>query len=172
MMDIIILGIFIGICLTVFAVIFAIPKLVVLLTESKVDPNHIYNIFMAESGYRGWKTLSPAGCLFPFIELSKPTSNAEGIVFVAAVCTGCFIYHLSVYKGYPVLTQKMKLALILILSFLTAVSLLAKFEIITGSATIFLIPIGVVWGSYAVYRRSTLIRIARCASREEATCPP
>ncbi len=153
------LGGIIGICLITLAVIFSIPKMIIIRTESEGKPDHIFTIFMDESGWSGQKVLSAAGCLFPFIELSKPSNEVEGIVLVIAISIGCFLYHSSVYKGYPVLTKNMKLVLVLIFSFLTVISLLAREGILTYGATMFLIPFGVLWGGYAVYRRSVLMRI-------------
>lgn len=163
------LALIIVICLITLAVIFSIPKLIILKTESEGNPDHIYKIFMDESGWRGQKILSAAGCLFPFIELSKRSNEVEGIVLVLAISIGCFFYHSSVYKGYSVLTKNMKLVLALILSFLTAISLLAREGILIDGATIFLIPFGVIWGGYAVYRRSVLIHITRLSSKDGLT---
>ncbi|MBB3169576.1 hypothetical protein [Simiduia aestuariiviva] len=159
------LGMFILIAGAILAVVWVIPRWVILSTESEVDINHIYNIFWEEAGFRGHKIISPAGVLFPFIELSKSSNELIGLIFVSVVCIACLIYHLSVYKNYPVLNSKMKLVLVMGLGLLVALSMLARFNIINSSFVLFAIMFcGVGWGAYAVYRRSGLVRIKRLSS--------
>lgn len=161
------LGIFFGLTLVVLVIVFAIPRWVIISTESENDPDHIYTIFMEESGYRGHKVLSALGCLAPFIELSKTANEIEGIVFVTVVSIVCLVYHSSVYRGYPVLNGRMKLAFAFLLCFLYTVSILTKNNILTGSIFIFFFTVsGALWGAYAVYRRSVLISITRRSSMD------
>jgi hypothetical protein len=154
------------VALIILGIIVVIPKLVVVSTESENDPDHIYSIFMEETGYRGHKVLSAAGCLFPFFMVAKPSDDIEGYVLVAVLSIGCFFYHSSVYKNYPVFNQHMKLLLSVLLSTLTIVSLLTRYGYLSSGIVEFtLIPLGVLWGGYAVYKRSELIRITRRSTR-------
>lgn len=154
--------IFFGLALIVLGIVAVIPKWVIASTEAESDPDHIYNIFHEESGFRGEKIISAAGCLFPYIELSKPVNNPEGIVLITVIAIACSIYHSTVYKDYPVLTNQLKLLLALIFVFFTVISLLMRFNYLSGSYMALLIMlIGPLWGSYVVYRRAKLIRIKR-----------
>ena len=161
MMDILFaLTTFIGISLIILAVVFVIPKLVILSTESEGNPDHIYTIFKEESGYRGHKILAAIGCFSLFIELAKSSNDIVGITFVTVMTIGCFIYHSSVYKGYPVFNGHMKIALASLLGFLTVVSILTRVQVLSGGTfTFWFMLSGMFWGVYTVYRRSVLIRI-------------
>ncbi len=148
--------------LIVLGVIALIPRWIVLSTESENDPDHIYSIFMEESGYRGHKVLSAAGCLFPLIEVTKTSNEIEGLVMAAIIFVACFFYHLTVYKGYPVFNVKLKVALAVVLSSLTLVSILTRLGFVSSGVFIFIMVFsGLAWGGYSVYRRSKLIRISR-----------
>ncbi len=151
-----------GVGLILFGVIYGIPKWVILSTESENDPNHIYTIFMEESGYRGHKALSATGALFPFILLSKQSNNLEDFLWVSAISVILFIPHWSVYTGYPVFNRRMKVALPLILIVLAIFAILTRNGFMPVGFFIFiLVSAGVAWGSYAVYQRSKLIRSSR-----------
>jgi hypothetical protein len=168
MLDLI--SIFIGygiVALIILAVIAVIPKWVILSTESENDPDHIYSIFMEESGYRGHKVLSAAGCLFPFILLTKTSHDIEGVALGLLIGIGCFFYHSTVYKGYPVFNQRMKILLLALAGVSILLSLLARYSYLsTGVYSFILMSLGVLWGGYAVYKRSILIRITRRSSKD------
>ena len=122
---------------------------------------------MQESGYRGHKIVSAIGCFIPYILISKPSIDVEGIILIAAISIACIIFHSTVYSGYPVLNQKMKLLAVMLASFLGAFSILTRFSFIPSSIFILvLVTSGVTWGFYAVYRRSLLIRITRRSSKD------
>lgn len=153
---------FIAGSLIILGIVYAIPKLVILSTESENNPNHIYTIFMDEAGYKANKSLSALGCLFPFILISESINELEGIALVSVIFIISFIYHSSVYKGYPVLNLRMKLALVILLCAVTVASILTRYGYLPSDFFTFVIfSSGVGWGGYAVYRRSELIRITR-----------
>ncbi|WIO75510.1 hypothetical protein QP938_06295 [Porticoccaceae bacterium LTM1] len=156
------LGLFLGIALLVLVVVFVVPMIIDLVTKSEGDSDHLYTIFMEESGYRGHKVLSAAGCLFPFILLTKSSNDIGVWMLVVTICATCFLCHLSVYKHYPVLTNKMKVVLAIMLGFLAVMSFLVRVEILSKNILVFiLVASGLIWGGYAVFRRSLLVRIAR-----------
>jgi hypothetical protein len=70
------------IALVIMGIVLTIPKWVLVVTESEGDPNHIYSIFMHESGYRGNKVLSPVGCFLPFIILANNSTDIELFVLI------------------------------------------------------------------------------------------
>jgi len=155
------------VALIILAVIAIIPRWVMLSTESENDPDHIYTIFWEESGFRGNKIGSAAGSLFPFILISMPTVEIEGLVTVGLISAGCFIYHSSVYKNYDVFNLRMQRILVVFLSGLTILSFLARYNYLSSGVFIFiLVSSGFLWGSYAVYKRSELIRITRRSSKD------
>ena len=150
------------VALIILVVIAIIPRWVLLSTESENDPDHIYAIFWEESGVRGQKISSAAGCLFPFISISMPTFEIESFVITGLISVGCFLYHSSVYKDYAVFNQSMKRVLIALLGVLTVLSFLVRYNYLSSGFFIFiLVSSGFLWGSYAVYRRSEQIRITR-----------
>ena len=156
------------VALIILAVIAIVPRWIVLSTESENDPDHIYTIFKEESGYRGQKISSAAGSLFPFILISIPTFEIEGLVVVGFFGIFCFFYHASVYKNYPVLNLRMKQMLLSLLVVLATLSLLTRLDYLSSKLFIFiLISSGFLWGAYAVYRRSELIRIERHSSPDK-----
>ncbi len=165
--------IIVGFCLLALGLlggIFVIPKLVILSTESENDPDHIYTIFMQEIGCRGHKAISAAGCLFPFIMVTRPSFEMEGIAFTGIICVVCAFYHSTVYRGYPVLTLPIKFGMAVLFIFCAGISFLTKFGFIPSGAYIFLlIGSGLLWGTYAVYKRSELIRITRRSSKDGPT---
>ena len=165
-----VISMFVGygiIALIILAVIAIIPRWVVLSTESENDPDHIYTIFWEEAGFRGQKISSAAGCLFPFILVSMPTVEIEGLALVGLISVGCFLYHSSVYKNYAVFNQRMQHLLIVLLGVLTVLSFLARYNYLSSGVFMFiLISSGVFWGSYAVYKRSEQIRITRRSSKD------
>jgi hypothetical protein len=168
MLDLI--SIFVGygiVALIILAVIAIIPKWVILSTESENDPDHIYSIFMEEIGYRGHKVLSAAGSLFPFILLTKTSLDTEGTALALLIGGVCFFYHSTVYKGYRVFNQQMKLSLLMLVVSLTFLSFLARYNHLSTGVYIFiLVSLGNLWGGYAVYKRSRLIRITRRSSKD------
>lgn len=146
----------------ILVTIVALPSLVVLLTESDNQPNHVYAIFKEEMGFRGQKILSAAGCLVPFIELSKTSNELEGILIASCIGIICAWYHSSVYKTYPVFDKNLKVALAVVLTSLILVGVLTRQGFISsGVFTFILFWCGIAWGGYAVYKRSKLIRITR-----------
>lgn len=165
-----VISIFVGygiVALIILAVIAIIPRWVVLSTESENDPDHIYTIFWEESGFRGNKISSAAGCLFPFILIPMPSVEIEGLVLVGLISIGCFLYHSSVYKSYAIFNQHMQRLLLVLLSGLTVLSFLARYNYLSSGVFIFiLISSGFLWGSYAVYKRSEKIRITRRSSKD------
>ncbi|WP_415911636.1 hypothetical protein [Neptuniibacter sp. QD37_11] len=173
MVDIIlILGFFFLLALGLLGLVFAIPKFVILSTESENDPDHIYTIFMQESGYRGHKVISAAGCLFPFITFSRPNFEIENLIYTGMAAAACAFYHSSVYRGYPVLTRAMSIGMAALFVFCTCITALAKLgHIPVGYFIFLLVSSGSAWGAYAVYRRSELIRITRRSSKD-AQCAP
>lgn len=157
------------IALIILAVIAIIPRWVVLSTESENDPDHIYTIFWEESGYRCQKISSAAGCLFPFILISMPSVEIEGLALVGLISVGCFLYHSSVYRNYAVFNQHMQRLLFGLLSALSVLSFLARYTYLSSGVFMFiLISSGLFWGGYAVYKRSEQIRITRRSSKDAA----
>ncbi|WP_413665605.1 hypothetical protein ACG1BZ_10595 [Microbulbifer sp. CNSA002] len=157
---------FVLLILGLLGVIFLIPLWVKMSTESEGDPNHIYSIFWDEAGSQGEKITSALGSLFPFIILASPNFDVEGLVFCIAVSVICGLYHSSVYRGYAVITRKMKWAALVALCMLAAVGFLVRFQILSDFYMVFCITsTGAAWGGYAVYRRAYLIRTERLASR-------
>lgn len=151
-----------AIALIVLAVVFIIPRWVILATKSENNPDHIYTIFWEEAGYRGHKILSAVGCLFSFITLSSPNHELEGYLLTTALSVGCFIYHSSIYRGYPVFTRSMKFALALFLGLLSWLCILTRIGVFSGEIFAFVLLIsGYIWGSYAVYQRAKLIQSER-----------
>ncbi|USD23329.1 hypothetical protein MJO52_09390 [Microbulbifer variabilis] len=155
-------------------IIFLIPLWVKVSTESEQDPNHLYSIFWEEAGFKGEKISSASGCLFPFIVLANPNFDIEGLILCIVVSVVCGLYHSSVYRGYAIITGKMKVAGVAALCMLTAVSFMVRYQALSSFYIIFCVAlIGAAWGSYAVYRRAYLIRLERVVWRvKNQTKPP
>src|SRR5690606_36466037 len=107
--------------------------------ESENDPDHIYSIFMEESAYRGHKVLSAAGCLFPFMLLTKKSHDVEGVVLALLIGIGCFFYHSTVYKGYPIFNHRMKMALLVLVGTLTLFSFLVRYNYLSNGVYMFIL---------------------------------
>lgn len=150
------------IVLAIAGAIIFIPILVTLSTESENEPNHIYNIYSQEAGFRGIKANSAIGCLFSFSLLAHPDlDQVAALIFIIFTITSGF-YHAPIYRNYPVVTSFMLVTGLLSLIFLTAISLLVRVG--TLPPFIFMLTIvliGGFWGHYAVYRRAKLIRLER-----------
>lgn len=158
--------IFILLSLSVIGLIILIPVWVKASTESENNPNHIYNIFCEEAGSRGNKIMAASGCLIPFILIARPVFNPVNIIIGIAISIACALYHSSVYRGYPVLTSTMKTVGIFSIITLTTISTLSKREIISEFIIVYLAMFtGIVWGSYAVYKRARLIQAANAYSQ-------
>ncbi|WP_444890492.1 hypothetical protein [Microbulbifer sp. DLAB2-AA] len=171
LLGVITFGIF---ALRLLAILLLILVWVKNLTESDRDPNHIYNIFWEEAGYRGDKITSVLGGLLLFIAFSYPDADIEVLILCAVFSVVCGLYHSSVYRGYAIITGKMKVAGVAALCMLTAVSFLVRYQALSSFYIIFCVAsIGAAWGSYAVYRRAYLIRLERVVWRvKNQTKPP
>lgn len=161
------IGGIVGIALIVLIIVSAIPRLVCFSVDTEGNPNHIYTIFMEESGVRGCRVTSAAGCLFPFIGLARPSIDIEGVVLLGFACVMSLILHLPVYKGYPVLNRNMKLVLTALFFSLFIASMLTRSGVIpSGGLVPFIMLSGILWGGFAVYRRSVLIRAEKRSSEQ------
>lgn len=139
-----------------------IPLLIPLSAESENNPDHIYSIFNEESGYKGRKIFSAVGFLFPLIIVSQASMEIMAVIMMLVVGIILSLYHLSVYKNYPVLNDQMKIVLFIGVILLTAMALVTRQNYM--SELLFFIVLmlsGVAWGGYSVYRRSKLICITR-----------
>ncbi|WP_444885160.1 hypothetical protein [Microbulbifer sp. PSTR4-B] len=134
LLGVITFGIF-ALCL--LAILLLIPVWVKNLTESDRDPNHIYNIFWEEAGYRGDKITSVLGGLLLFIAFSYPDADIEVLILCAVFSVVCGLYHSSVYRGYAIITGKMKVAGVAALCMLTAVSFLVRYQALSSFYIIF-----------------------------------
>lgn len=146
-------------CAIVVGIIVAIPVVVKLRTEADADPNHIYSIFMRESGPRGMYITLPALVTMPLISIVNPPEDymyVFGFVLFAAIAV---LLQLSVYQGYNVLNTKMRRILAVLVGTLLLLAILAKYELINGSLYIALqCSISIYWGGLAVYKRSKIIK--------------
>ncbi|OZG74352.1 hypothetical protein BTA51_04895 [Hahella sp. CCB-MM4] len=153
--------IYIGVVLLILGVVFLIPKWVIQSSRSESDSNHLYSIFWEESGYRAHKILSVIGSLFPFLLISNPSYELEGIVLIILIGVTCFFYHLTIYRGYNVFDRRLKKLLPIALLFLLLISFSVRYGYLPGAVmTISLVVVGGIWGSYAVYKRAKLIQHA------------
>ena len=97
-----------------------------------------------------------------FFILAKPVFDIEGLVLCVAISLPSAFYHSTVYKDYPVLTNRMKITGTSVLALLTLGALLARSELIPGFLIAYsTLIIGAAWGGYAVYSRAKLIREER-----------
>lgn len=145
--------------LSIAGVLALIPLWVTAATRSESDPDHIYNFFQRESGRNGHKLLSPIGCLLPFVALANEVIKPEALIMSFTIAVACGAYHSSVYRGYKILSNKMIAVGIIALCVLTATSQLVRASLIPGYVIFWSAFFGgIAWGSYAVYKRASLIK--------------
>lgn len=155
---------------SLLGIIALIPFWVTASTAAERNPNHIYNIFWEEAGIRGSKIVAASGALFPFVIVSKPAVNTEGLALCVAISVISAFHHSTVYRNYPVLTNRMIVTGVTVLVLLTACSVLARNGLLSGLLLAYsTICIGAAWGGYAVHRRAKLIRAERLLKPSDST---
>jgi len=153
---------FIVLALVFLAAVFVIPLWVTTATEAESNPNHLYSIFMQESGSRGHKVFSASGCFLPFMLITKEKFEVEGIVAIILISAVCFFCHKTVYSGYNVLNIKLKKILSFFVVLMLVLSFMTRFNILSGAIYAFIFPLlGFYWGATAVHSRAKLIHAER-----------
>jgi len=148
-------------CLSAIIVglIVAIPFMVKLQTDADANPDHIYTIFMRESGPRGMYITLPALVTMPIVVIANPPDEFMYIFGFVVFAVIALYLQLSIYQDYNVLNSKMRRILAILVTTLILLAMLAKHELINDGLYIFLhCSISIYWGGLAVYKRSKLIK--------------
>ncbi len=153
-----IIGILI-LCGIVIGVIAAIPYCLSLAHDAENEPNHLYNIFMEESGDRGIRVTGTVIVFLPISFFMFPVMSIEFAVI--SILFWCYFSHehLQLYRGVSIFTPKMiGLLSAVILCHLT-LAVLNAMEFINGESMVTIAGAASLgWGYMVNLKRSRVIQ--------------
>src|SRR3954462_8265716 len=105
-----------------FLIVVAIPYAIKNATEAESNPEHLYNIFMKEAGWRGRHVICAVGCFLPITLFFNPHVKIEGIGVALLFVAYCFYEHIKLYAGVKIFNPKISIFLCISFCFASFVS--------------------------------------------------
>src|SRR3954462_10227930 len=141
-----------------FLIVVAIPYAIKNATEAESNPEHLYNIFMKEAGWRGRHVICAVGCFLPITLFFNPHVKIEGIGVALLFVAYCFYEHIKLYAGVKIFNSKISIFLLIII-FLNIAFGIAHFNNHLGSIAqlMFLVFCGLFWGFIVNLKRAKIV---------------
>lgn len=155
------------ICVVLVGVVVALPIFVSFNHEIESSPNHFYNIFMEESGFRGFRVISAILVFMPLGAYALPKPDAKYALFFGLVWLYALYSHTRLFVGVNLFTPKIVSLLVFVILVHILFPIAERQGYIGGSSLIFILSaVSLLWGVVVCYQRSKFIKHNKLSKRD------
>ena len=144
-----------ALCAALIGIVVAIPFFVNFNHTIENDENHLYNVFMEESGDRGIRVLSAMIVFFPFSGYASLPSEHQYVLFFTFFWLWALYQHTRLFVGVKIFSPRLFSLLVAVIGAHLIISFAERDGYLSATSLTFLTACASLsWGITVCYKRS------------------